>query len=48
MIRTGPPGESNLKCFESVVVRGVRIILFVMEKRLLIERGEGIFYVLFN
>ena len=29
----------NLKCFESIFVRGVRIILFV--ERLSIERGEG-------
>jgi len=48
VIRTGPPEESisTFESFESVVVRGlrgVRIILFVMEKRFLIERGEGIF-----
>ena len=31
---------SNLKCFENIFVRGVRIILFVMKKRLSTERGE--------
>ena len=38
----------NLKCYESMFVRDVRIILFVMKKGFQLNAGKGFFNVLLN
>ena len=39
---------SNLKCFESIFVRDVRIILFVMKKGFQMNAAKEFFNVLLN